>query len=72
MRDKVIIYIDCSVQGFCKGGSGAFFFSGVDSCVLHTFELEGVGGIKVSCQVFLVWLCLKKKYSVGLISLVSN
>lgn len=49
-----------------------FFFSGVDSCVLHTFELEGVGGIKVSCQVFLVWLCLKKKYSVGLISLVSN
>lgn len=49
------IYIDCSVQGFCKGGSGAFlflFFSGVYSCVLHTFELEGVGGIKVLCQVF--------------------
>lgn len=52
MRDKVIIYIDCRVQGFCKGGSDVFFFSGVDSCVLHTFELEGVRGIKVLCQVF--------------------
>jgi hypothetical protein len=29
VRDKVIIYIDCSVQGFCKGGSGAFFFLGL-------------------------------------------
>lgn len=66
-----IYRLQCS--GFLQGRLWCFFFfSGVYSCVLHTFELEGVGGIKVSCQVFLVWLCLKKKYSLGLISLVSN